>query len=285
MFSRQRTGSVLCPSCGQLVGVNDERCLSCGRARPGLWGFTALLRNLGDDMGFVSLVLWACGALYLATLAANPAGIRTAGLLGFLSPSVESLFLFGASGAVPVFGYGRWWTVLSAAWLHGGVLHIVFNMMWVRDLVPPIAHLYGAARTVIIYTVSAITGFVASSVAGAFLPFLPAVLRGAGITIGASAPVFGLLGSLVYYGRRGGSVHIREAATRWALGGLVFGFVMPGIDNWAHLGGFAGGYLVSRWLDPLKPERGDHMIAALSCLGLSLVSVVASVAYGLRVFE
>ena len=45
-----------------------------------------------------------------------------------MSPGNESLFVLGASGALPVFGYGRWWTVLSASWLHGSVLHIVFNM-------------------------------------------------------------------------------------------------------------------------------------------------------------
>src|SRR5213592_2285300 len=80
--------------------------------------------------------------------------IRMDGLLSMLSPSIQSLFLFGASGAVPVFRFGRWWTVLSAAWLHGGVLHIAFNMMWVRDLAPPTARFYGPGRTVIIYTVS-----------------------------------------------------------------------------------------------------------------------------------
>ena len=58
-----------------------------------------------------------------------------------------------ASGATPVFGYGRWWTVLSAGWLHGGVLHILFNMMWVRQLGPAVADIYGAARMVIIYTI------------------------------------------------------------------------------------------------------------------------------------
>lgn len=282
MLGRQRTGSVLCPSCGLLVGVNDERCLNCGRRRPGLFGFAAALRDLGHDMGFVPLVFWACGALYLACLAVNPEGIRTRGLLELLSPSLPSLFLFGASGAVPVFGLGRWWTPLSAAWLHGGVLHIVFNMLWVRDLVPAVSHLYGAARTVILYTVAAITGFLASSAAGAYLTFLPRALRGAGFTVGASGAVFGLMGALLYYGRRGGSVMIREHAARWALGGLVFGFVMPGVDNWAHLGGLAGGWLAARWLDPLKPERTDHVIAAGVCLAASLAAIVFSVADGLK---
>ena len=47
-----RPSSVLCPSCGTLVGVKDEKCLSCGRLYPGMWGFAHLLRNVGDDMGF-----------------------------------------------------------------------------------------------------------------------------------------------------------------------------------------------------------------------------------------
>jgi rhomboid protease GluP len=202
-------------------------------------------------------------------------------LLSFLSPSTEALFLFGASGAIPVFGYGRWWTFLSAGWLHGGILHIVLNMMALRNLAPVTAHLYGAARTVIIYTVAGVCGFVASSVAGAFLPFMPRVLRGAGITIGASAPIFGLIGALLWYGRRGGSSYISQQAKSMALGMLLFGFLVPGIDNWAHLGGLGGGWLTARILDPLMPERGDHMVIALCCLALSVAAVVASVVVGL----
>lgn len=269
---RKREGSVLCPSCGQLVGVNDERCLNCGRRRPGLWGFAHLLRTQSPDMGFTLLIFWACGAAYLACLAAQPDAIG-----GMLSPGIRALYRFGASGAVPVFGYGRWWTVLSAAWLHAGIIHIGFNMMSVRTLVPLTAHLYGPARTVILYTVSAITGFLASSLAAAFLSFLPSVLRGGFFTIGASAPIFGLIGALLYYGRRGGSAMVGEAARRWAIAGLVFGFVAPGIDNWAHLGGLAGGYVTARILDPLKPERGDHVLAAALCLVLSFASILASV--------
>ena len=61
--------------------------------------------------------------------------------------------------------YGRWWTVLSASWLHGGVLHILFNMLWVRQLGPATAEIYGPGRMVIIYTVAGAVGFTLSSVA------------------------------------------------------------------------------------------------------------------------
>jgi rhomboid protease GluP len=147
----------------------------------------------------------------------------------------------------------------------------------VRNLVPLTAHLYGPARTVILYTVAAITGFAASSVAAAFLSFLPGVLRGGFFTVGASAPIFGLIGALLYYGRRGGSAAVGNAAKQWTLAGLAFGFLMPGIDNWAHLGGLAGGYVSARTLDPLKPERGDHVLGACVCLALSLAAILASV--------
>ena len=59
---------------------------------------------------------------------------------------------------------------------------------------------------------------------------------------------------------------------------------MPGIDNFAHAGGFFGGYLTSRFLDPLKPERLDHIVVALLCLAAVLLSIAASVITGLSLF-
>lgn len=277
---RKRTGSVLCPSCGSLVGVADERCLTCGRRNPGMWGFTPLLRRLGNDLGFTTIVTVVCSLLYLAALALDPAGIGQGGLLTALSPSTKANFLLGASGAIPVYDMGRWWTLLSAGWLHGGPLHLLFNLLWVRQLAPESAEAYGPARTVVIYTVATVTGFLLSSTVGYYLPFLPAFLRGARFTIGASAPIFGLLGALVWYGRRrGSSVLGSQALTYAAILGL-YGFLMPGIDNWAHLGGFLGGMGAARVLDPWKEERTDHVIAALLCLLATLAAILASVVLG-----
>ena len=112
------------------------------------------------------------------------------GIMSMLAPSTPVLFLFGASGAVPVFRFGRWWTVLSAGWLHASLLHIFMNMYWVRQMGPAMTEILGPARTVIIYTAGGVAGFALSSFAGAFLPPIP-FLHGAGFTVGASAPVFG----------------------------------------------------------------------------------------------
>lgn len=280
MFKRPTSGSVVCPSCGSLVGVREERCYRCGRYNPGLWGFAPLLNKLGRNLGFTELVLFVCGALYLITLLSDPGAIGRGGFLSLLAPGQRPLFLFGASGALPVFGFGRWWTVLSAAWLHGGLLHIVMNMMWLRQLMPVVAEFYGVGRLVIIYTVAGITGFAATSVMGLF-PFL-GPLAGAQLTIGASAPMFGLFGALIVYSRRAGAQAIGQQVWRWVIIFVVIGLLVPFIDNWAHLGGFAGGYLASRILDPLEDENATHFIGAFVCLGLSALAILVSVLQGLQ---
>jgi membrane associated rhomboid family serine protease len=280
LFKRQTTGSVVCASCGYLVGVNDDKCYHCGRRNPGLWGFAGAVRKLGNDMGFAPFVAGTCIVMFVLTLLASGGNIAGGGMMGFLSPNSQSLFLFGASGQIPVFEYHRWWTVLSAGWLHGGLLHILFNVLWIRQLAPVVGEFYGPGRMVIIYTAGAVLGFTATTLAGEYLAFLP-FLQGAGITVGASAPIFGLLGALVYYGRRTGSRLVHGQALSWALGMFVFGLVMPHVDNYAHAGGFVGGYLAARTLDPLKPERINHIAGALICLALSILAIVASVLHAI----
>lgn len=283
MLKRQRTGSVVCASCGSLVGVNDDKCYSCGRRNPGLWGFGRALREFGNDLGFVTIVIYMCGAIYVATLLFSAyigEGIGSQNPLSMLGPGTATLIAFGGSGAVPVFYYGHWWSFLSAGWLHAGILHLVFNMMVLRQLGPPTAEIYGPARMVIVYTVGGVVGFMLSTLAGAVMPPLPFI--GAGrLTIGASAPIFGLLGGLMYYSRRGGSSLVRSAVMGYIMSSVVMGILMPGIDNWAHAGGFAGGYLAGIWLDPLKPERMDHMVVAAICLVASALAVIGSLATAL----
>lgn len=275
MFRRQTSGSVVCASCGSLVGVNDDVCYSCGRRNPGLWGYAGAIRRLGADMGFVQIVIIGSAILYVLSLLLSNGQI---GMNGFnlLAPAPAALLQLGSSGAVPFFVLDRWWTVLSAGWLHGSLLHILFNMYWVRQLGPATADVYGAGRMVIIYTAAGVVGFLASSIAGYYLPGVP-LLGGAGFTVGASASIFGLLGALVAYGKLRGDSHVAQQALVYAVMLFVFGLVMSGVDNWAHAGGFGGGYLAARLLDPWKPERVNHMLGALVCLALTALAILWSI--------
>ena len=268
MFKRKTEGSLLCTSCGTLVGVNDDTCYNCGRRNPGLWGFAPLLRTLGNDLGFVNIVTGGTIILYVLSLVMSRDGAQIG-----LTPNNLGLQVLGASGAVPVFQRGWWWTVITAGWLHGSILHIFFNVLWIRQLGPEIANLYGAGRMIIIYTVAGVAGFTLSSVLGLF----PIRFFGADVTVGASASIFGFLGALVHYGRRTGSSHIGRAGLQYALMMGVMGLVMRGVDNGAHLGGFVGGYLASLVLDPLKKERIDHILMAVGCLAITFVAVLYTV--------
>jgi rhomboid protease GluP len=158
-------------------------------------------------------------------------------------------------------------------------------MLSVRQLAPAVADLYGPGRMVIIYTAGGVAGFALSVFWGLFLPPIPLLGGGRGITIGASACITGLLGAIYYYGHRTGSSMARSYATQSIIFVLIQGIFLGGIiNNFAHGGGFLGGYAAARLLDPLKPERVDHIVIALACLGLSLLAVVVSVLHGLQLF-
>ena len=64
-----------------------------------------------------------------------------------------------------------------------------------------------------------------------------------------------------------------------ALAMFMFGFIMRGVDNYAHAGGFIGGYVAGRLLDPLKPEQISHIGVGVVCLALTVLAIVASVVH------
>ena len=99
-------------------------------------------------------------------------------------------------------------------------------------------------------------------------------------TIGASASILGLLGAIVHYGRTGGSSLIRAQVKQYLVWFIISGLLFPGTDNYAHLGGFLGGYAASTLLNPLARERGNHLIIAIGCLVATLLAIVTSVIKG-----
>lgn len=258
-------GTTLCPSCGRLVSINTPRCMYCGRWRPGLWGWSPVIRSLLGDVGVVSLLTGFMIGLYVLSLLLDPSAIfRQSGIMSFLSPSMQSLFNLGMTGSIPM-AQGRWWTMITAIYLHGGILHILFNVLWIRQIGPVVEDIYGNARLIVIFTFAGILGFLLSNFRG--IPF----------TIGASGSIFGLFGALVYYGRAHGGTFgsaVFRQVGQWALILFLLGFMFPSVNNWAHAGGFVGGYLSGMLVGYLERKREsstDHLLA----LGSIALTVVA----------
>ncbi len=260
---RQRSGSSLCYACGKLNRVDAPVCFYCGRRNPGLWGFGATIGRLVGGLDFAALVTVVAVTAYIASLALNPrAALAPRGVFDLLAPSGRALYALGMAGALP-WREGHWWTILTAIYLHGSLLHIVFNLLWIRQLLPDVEEVYGQARTIVIFTLSGAAGFIVSNAAGT------------AFSLGASGAVFGVLGAMVRYGRRRGGpfgVAVFRQYGTWALILFIAG-LLPGmhVDNWGHAGGFAGGWLVTILLGARdqRPERGTDRVLAATCLVLT----------------
>jgi rhomboid protease GluP len=267
---RQRSGSSLCYSCGKLNRVDAATCFYCGALRPGLWGFAPLAGRLIGRMDFAKAVTVVCVAAYVASLLLDPrSAMRARSPFDLLAPGSEALIKLGMAGAAP-WAAGWWWTVLTGIYLHGSLLHIVFNLLWVRQLAPAVEQLFGTARLIVIYTVAGVSGFVLSNFVG--IPW----------TLGASGAVFGLLGAMVAYGRtRGGTfgLAVFRQYGQWALLIFIFGFFMAGVNNWGHAGGFIGGYLVAVVVGSVerRAERGLDRVAALAAIAITAVAFALAI--------
>jgi rhomboid protease GluP len=264
---RQRSGSLVCAGCGKLISIDERQCPYCGKWRPGPFGFApALRRAVGDRLDLTTGIIGTCALLYLAALALQPSAVLDGGggVLGFLSPGGKALYELGMTGGV-AWQQGWWWTLVTATYLHGGLLHILFNMLWVRELVPPVAQVFGAARTFVLFNAAGAVGFLASNVASG------------APSIGASGAIFGRLVALIVYGRRRGIAMLTAQAWRWALLLFVFGLLVPSVNNWAHAGGFVGG-AVAATLVGTSDERESPavQVLALACAGVLVVGVALS---------
>ncbi len=265
---RQRTGSLICDGCGKLISVDEPKCPYCGRFRPGLWGFGPALKRLfgttGDPSQWIVLI---SGTLYLLSVLLDvPAALGASfGLFNLLSPATKPLYLLGMTGGL-AHAYGMWWTVLSATLLHGSLLHIVFNLYWLKQLGPAVQRAYGAGRFLIVFVASGAVGFVASN-----------LLSGAP-TIGASGAIFGLIGALLVHSRKTGDALITKRLTTIAILMFLIGLVSPAVNNYAHAGGFAGGWLAAVALGSGVAPRESALLQLAGIAGLvaSVVAVIAS---------
>jgi rhomboid protease GluP len=161
---------------------------------------------------------------------------------------------------------GWYWTLLTAIYLHGSLLHIFFNVMWIRNLGPAVTEYYGPARAFVIFNVAGAFGFLVSNLAS----HSPSV--------GASGAIFGLLAALIVYGRRVGHTQLSAQVWQWAVVMFAMGFIMPSVNNWAHAGGFAGGWLTAQLMriGSERRESNSVMILAIALLGATIAGIVLS---------
>lgn len=270
--------AMLCPSCRKLISQDEPRCPYCGTVRPGLWGLGPKLQQLfGHQLQLVPLISIGCVVLYVLALVLDLRGALTpsGGLLGILSPSSRALFLLGMTGG-PSLELGHWWTLLTAIFLHGSLLHIFFNVMWIRQLGTFAEQVLGPARFFVLFALSGAGGFLLTN------------LLGSAPSIGASGSIFGLLGAMIAFRRRRGATRdmLTQQFLTWAVVLFAFGLFMPGIDNWAHLGGFGTGFLMGQRLHGLEERREGRnvQLLALGLLVLTLAGIVLSVVRFLPAF-
>jgi len=268
MTSREKK-SMLCPNCRKLISIDEPACPYCGLIRPGTLRRLDFLRRLSPDASnIVRLIVYANVAFFLFTLFLNPSSLGfTANPMGLLAPSERSLFLLGASGVIPVVQYGRWWTLISASFLHGGILHIFFNMAALYQLGPFVLQEFGFNRFMAIYVLTGAAGFMLSVIAG--IPF----------TIGASASICGLIGAILYYGKSRGGFYgqaIYKQAMGWIVGLVIFGLLIPGINNWAHGGGVLSGIMLGFLLgyNDRRWETALHRALGWVCLILTVLTLL-----------
>jgi membrane associated rhomboid family serine protease len=141
---------------------------------------------------------------------------------------VKSFALFA-----PLVTSGEWWRLISAGFLHGSIIHLLFNVYILWVIGSQLESIVGNIKFIIIYFVSLLGGSVASYL---FSPF-------GSYSIGASGAIFGLMGSMLVVGRKR-NLDISQITTLVAIN-IVIGFVLSGIDWRAHLGGLATGAFIT----------------------------------------
>lgn len=267
-----KRSSMLCPNCGRLISINERNCHHCGIARPGAWWNRLLSGGQRDPRKIVAWIIYINAAMFVLSLLMDLKYISMAPHpLSFLSPSIDALVSLGAAGTSTIQGGHGWWSLLAANYLHAGILHIFFNMAALRQLAPLVIREFGSERMITIYTVGGILGFWVS------------YLAGVRITIGASAAVCALIGAILYYGKSRGGIYGKALFKQiggWVLFLFVFGFIVPGINNWGHGGGMAAGLLLGYLLgyEERKPVRLWHKWVAGLCGLLTLMVLLYAVA-------
>lgn len=158
-----------------------------------------------------------------------------------------TLIKFGANLDILTVGLGEYFRLITCSFLHIGIFHLLFNMYALYVIGSQAESFFGKIKYLIIYLFSAVSASLLS------LMFSSNV-----ISAGASGAIFGLMGALLYFGYHYriylGNV-IKSQIIPIIVINLLFGFLVSGVDNAAHIGGLIGGFLMAMVLG--VPEHND----------------------------
>ncbi|GAB3795520.1 rhomboid family intramembrane serine protease [Virgibacillus kimchii] len=185
------------------------------------------------------------------------------------SQSVETLIEFGAKYN-PAIIEGEWWRIISSMFLHIGFLHLFMNMLAVYYLGSIVERIFGSGRFMFIYFLAGIGGGLASF---AF---------SMNVSAGASGALFGLFGTLLYFGINYKQIFLQTMGRGVLLViiiNIVFGFTIPQIDNAAHLGGLVFGFIASAIVHLPKKQKWKQQGIALV---IYMVMIASLIGYGIQ---
>ncbi|HLK70133.1 MAG TPA: rhomboid family intramembrane serine protease [Bryobacteraceae bacterium] len=255
----------MCPHCRAFITTRDRTCPYCGETvgpRVADQRDSSPIGGLIPQVRFNTIIILVINfGLFLATslYSMNSGRGSAMGLDGL------TLIEFGAMYSQLIHG-GEWWRLVTAGFLHGGLIHILMNSWVLFDLGAQVEEIYGASRMLTIYFVSSTFGFYVSS------------LMKPGPSIGASAALCGLIGAMLALGvrdRSGYGAAIRAVYIRWIVYILLFSF-LPGVDMAAHVGGLAGGFGLAYLAgDPRHSSTATERlwrVAAFCCILITVAS-------------
>jgi rhomboid protease GluP len=275
-MTEEKKRAVLCPNCGKLISSSETTCPHCGLSKPtSKWKNNLWTKGLSDEDTLIRTIIGINVIIYILSLILDPQGTgMSMNPLTMLSPSGSSLILLGATGAYPIDQLGRWWSLVSANFLHGSILHILFNMLALKQIGPLVIREFGSYRMLIIYLVGGVAGF--------FLSYLVGVR----VTIGASAAICALIGSALFYGKSRGGVYgqaVFRQVGGWVIGLFIFGLLIPGINNWGHGGGLIGGALLGMIMgyQEKKMENITHKMLAQVCVAITVLILGGAIISGI----
>jgi len=259
----------ICPACGSLVGITATRCHVCGTSLR--FSLAALSKKFSGIFGeheapVTSALLIANFVMLGVSWLAYAAVGRGGGLTILWGLSGEPQYRLGASYGPAIFFLNEWWRLVTAMFLHGGLIHIGFNMMALMQFGPTIEELYGSARYLFIYVFTGAFGFLLSAFTGHF-------------SLGASGALLGLVGVMLAVTSKRGGAYMRDLRSR-LISSVVILFVLGfsgfmAMDNWAHGGGLAAGFILGKMFADRQPmnageRRRAHILGWLA--GLVIVA-------------